>query len=154
MIIPYILKTIWCMDIILWDYESVWHDIWRQNKCKSIWPLFHGRVILPYILNTIWYITPFLGIMSFYDPMFDLRINVGHCDLYFMFQWFCLISWQLFSGWTSYFGILSQHDLTCDLKICVDHCDLCCILHGPLNLPYILKTVWCRNIILCDNESV
>ena len=26
------------------------------------------------------------GIMSQYDPMFDLKINVGHCDLYFMVQ--------------------------------------------------------------------
>ena len=23
-------------------------------------------------------------IMSQYDPTFDLKINVGHCDLYFM----------------------------------------------------------------------
>ena len=26
------------------------------------------------------------GIMSQYDPMFDLKIFVGHCDLYFMVQ--------------------------------------------------------------------
>ena len=26
------------------------------------------------------------GIMSQYDPMFDLKINVGHCDLYYMVQ--------------------------------------------------------------------
>ena len=42
----------------------------------------------------IW--TPYFGIMSQYDPMFDLKINVGHCDLYFMVQWFCLIYWRLF----------------------------------------------------------
>ena len=29
-------------------------------------------------MNTI------LGIMSQYDPMFDLKIFVGRCDLYFM----------------------------------------------------------------------
>ena len=44
---PYILKTVWCMNIILWDYESVWHDIWPRNKCRSLWPIFHGPVILP-----------------------------------------------------------------------------------------------------------
>ena len=27
-----------------------------------------------------------LWIMSQYDPIFDLKINVGHCDLYFMVQ--------------------------------------------------------------------
>ena len=35
-ILPYSLKTIWCMNIILWDYESVWHDILLQNKCRSV----------------------------------------------------------------------------------------------------------------------
>ena len=49
-----ILKTIWCMNIILQDYWSVWSDIWPKSKCKSLWPIFHGTVILPYILKTIW----------------------------------------------------------------------------------------------------
>ena len=48
-----ILKTVWCMNIILWDYESVW----PQNKCRSLWPLVHGPVILLYILNNIWWMT-------------------------------------------------------------------------------------------------
>ena len=96
MILLYILKTFWCMNIIFWDNESVWHDILPQNICRSVWPIFHGPVIVPYIL-------------------------------------------KLFSGWTFYFGILSQCDLTSDLKI-----------FGPLNLPYIFKTVWCMNIILWD----
>ena len=26
------------------------------------------------------------GIMSQYDPKFYLKINIGHCDLYFMVQ--------------------------------------------------------------------
>ena len=30
-ILPFILKTIWCMYIILWEYESVWPDVWPQN---------------------------------------------------------------------------------------------------------------------------
>ena len=28
----------------------------------------------------------YLGIMSQYDLMLDLKIKVGHCDLYFMVQ--------------------------------------------------------------------
>ena len=149
-ILPYILKTIWCMNIILWDYESVWHNIWPQNKCRSLWPIFHGPVILSYILKTIWYMNTILGIMSRHDPMFHLKIFVAHCDIYFMVQWFCLRPWNLiqwlnlqifvghcdlyfmvlwicpllFDVWTSYFRIMSQHDMTFDLEINVGHCDL------------------------------
>ena len=113
-ILPYILKTTWCMNIILWDYESVLHNIWPQNKCRSLWPIFNGPVILPYILKTIWYMNTILWDYEsvWPDPMFDLKIFVAHCDLYFMVQWFCLISWKLFSGWTSYLRIMSQYDPT------------------------------------------
>ena len=138
-------------------------------------------------LFDIW--TPYFGIMSQYDPVFDLKIFVAHCDLYFMVQWFCLISWKLFSGRTSYFGIMSQYDPTYDLQIFVGHYDLYFIVHwicplswrlfdvwkhtfrlwvnmtrhlrslwpifhGPMILPYILKTVWCMNILLRNYESV
>ena len=51
---PYILKVIWCMNILIWDYESVWPDVWPQNKSRSLWPIFHGPVILRYILKTVW----------------------------------------------------------------------------------------------------
>ena len=54
---------------------------------------------------------------------FDLKIDVGHYDLYFMVQWFYVISWRLFNVWT-YFGIMGQYDAMFDLKINVDHCDL------------------------------
>ena len=30
-ILSYIFKTIWCMYIILWEYESVWPNVWPQN---------------------------------------------------------------------------------------------------------------------------
>ena len=53
-ILPYILKTVWYMNILLRNYESVWPDVWPENKCRSLWPIFHGPVILPYILKTIW----------------------------------------------------------------------------------------------------
>ena len=55
--------------------------------------------------------------MSQYDPKFDLKINIGHCDLYFVVQWFCITAWRLFDVWTSYFGIKGQYDRTFDLKI-------------------------------------
>ena len=105
-IFPYILKTVWCMNILIWDYESVWPDIWPQNKCRSLWPIFHGPVILQYILKIILCINIILLDYGLYDPMFDLKINVRHCDQYFMVQWFCLISPRLFDWWVSYFQIM------------------------------------------------
>ena len=129
-ILPYILMTIWCMNIILRNYESVQHDIWPQNKCRSLWSIFHGPMILPYILKTIWYMNTLLWD---YESVWPQNI----CDVYFMVQWFCLISWKLFSGWTSYFGIMSQYDPTWPPNICGS---LWPIFHGPLNLPFILKT--------------
>ena len=53
-ILCYIFKTIWCLNIIIWDYESVWPDIWPQNNCRSLWSIFHGPVILRYLSKTIW----------------------------------------------------------------------------------------------------
>ena len=52
------------------------------------------------------------------------KINVGRVDLYFMVQWFCLISWSLLDIWTPLFRIMSQYDPMFDLKINVGHCDL------------------------------
>ena len=53
-----------CMIITLWHYESVWPDVWPQNKCRSLWPIFHGPVILPYIsrLFDVW--TSYFGTVS------------------------------------------------------------------------------------------
>ena len=76
MILPYILKTIWCLyiilseyesvrpnvwpknkcrslNIILGDYGSVWPAIWPLNNCMSLWPVFHGPLIFPYVSNTV-----------------------------------------------------------------------------------------------------
>ena len=38
-----------------------------------------------YLEGNLMYEHPF-GIMNQYDPTFDLKINVGNCDLYFMVQ--------------------------------------------------------------------
>ena len=37
-ILPYILKTIWSNSVntIIWDYESVWHEVWPKNKYRSL----------------------------------------------------------------------------------------------------------------------
>ena len=51
-ILPYILKAIWHINMITWAYESVWFDAWPQNKNGSLWPIFHDSVILRYIFKT------------------------------------------------------------------------------------------------------
>ena len=145
------LEDLWCVNIILWDYVSVWPNVWPRNKCRSLWPIFHGPLLLPYLLKTCDVWTSYFGIMCQYDPTFDLEINVGHCDLYFMGHCFCLISWIQCDVWTSYFGIVSQYGPTFDLNKCRS---LWPIFHGPVILPFILKTVWCMNITIWDYESV
>ena len=123
-ILPYILKTIWCMNIILWDYESVWPDVWPKRNVghSDLYFIVQWFCLISWRLFDVW--TSYFGIMSHYDTTFDLKINAGHCNLYFMVLWFCFISWRLFDIWTLYFGIMSQYDLMFDLKIFVGHCDL------------------------------
>ena len=102
-ILPFNLKNSWCMNIILLDYESVLPNVWPKNKCRSLCPTFHGPVILPNILKTICCMNIILWDYELYDPAFDLKINVGHCDLNSMVQWICRISRRLFDVWTSSF---------------------------------------------------
>ena len=85
-----------------WDISSLWPDYWRQNISLLVWPIFHGSVILPYILNTICWINVTPGILVPCDPMNDHLLYLGHCDLYFMLQWFCLLFLLLFHRELSY----------------------------------------------------
>ena len=80
--------------------------------------------------------------MNQYDQTFGLKIHVGHCDLYFMVQWFCLISWRLFDVLTSFFGIMNQYDPTFNLKINVGHCDLYFMVQWFCVTSWILFDVW------------
>ena len=155
----------WSNDfcLISWRPFDVWTSFFgimshydttfdKKNKCRSLWPICHGPVILPCMLKTLWCMNIIL--QDYESVTHDIwPNNKCHFELYFMVHWFCLISWKLFSGWTSCFGIISQYDPTSDLKIRVGHCDLS-IFHGPLNFPYTLKTVWSMHIIFCDNESM
>ena len=148
--LPYILTTVWCMNIILQDYESVWPDI-DLKITRSLWPIIHGPVTLSYIMKSIWYMNTILWDYESVWPDVRPKINVGHCDLYFMVKWFCLISWRLFAIWTPQFGIMSQYGPVFDLKISRS---LWPIFPGPVILPYILRSFWCMNIVLQDYESI
>ena len=131
------------LNLVTWTCGS-WsegqHDLYFtvQWFCLTSWRLFDVC-------------TSYFGSMTQYDMTFDLKINVGHCDLYSMVRWFCSISWRLFDVWTILFGIMSRYAPKFDLKINKGHWP---IFHGPVILPYILKTIWCMYIILWEYESV
>ena len=140
-----ILKTIWWMNIIIWDYESVWPKVWPQINvghcdlyimvqwfCLISWRLFDVLTLL-------------FGIMSQYDPKFDLKINIGHCDLYFMVQWFCVTSWRLW-----YMNIIFWDYESVWLDVwpqnkCMSTWPM---FHGSVILSYISKTIWCMSVYI------
>ena len=108
---------------IIWSNISWPYDIGLcVMKWRSAWPVFHSPVILPYILKTIWEINVKL-LDNWCDATFDLKINVGHSELYFMVQWLHILSWRLLDG-LSNFWIMSQCNSTFDLKINIGHSDL------------------------------
>ena len=154
-ILSYILKTIWCMYVILWEYESVWillFGIMSQYDLKINVGHYDLYFMVQWFCFISWRLfdvcTSYFGSMNQYDQTFDRKINVGHCDLYSMVQWFCLISWRLFDVWTLLFGIMSQYDP----KVLPQnkYRSVWPIFYGPVILRYILKTIWCMNIMLWD----
>ena len=104
-------------------------------------------------------------IMDQCDTMVGLIKQMWVSDLYFMVHWFCLMSWKLFDGWRSKIDLKKYMQVVildimdqCYTKI--DHIKYICqwpIFHGPVILPYILKTIWWMKIILwimdwCDSK--
>ena len=76
-----------------------------------------------------------------------LKINVCHCDLYFMFYWFCLVPWRLFDVWTSLVGIRISMTRHWPQNKCRSVWRIQPIIHGLVILRYILKTICFMNII-------
>ena len=157
-ILPYILKTIWCMNFLVWDNESVWHDIWPPNKCRSLWPIFHGPVILPYLLKTIWRMNIIIWDYGSVWPKVWCQ-NKGHCDLNFMVQWFWhilnvgLCDLYLFHGpviltYISQDFLMHEYHIFCnpnfDLKVNMSTWP---IFHGLVSLLNIFKIIWWMNTI-------
>ena len=89
MILSYILKIIWWINVVLAIFIQ-----WDTNIELKL--LFHGPAILPYILEDCLMANVITGILDPCDP----KINHIKCmwvsDLHFMVQWFCLTSWRLF----------------------------------------------------------
>ena len=122
-----------------WDISSMWPNEWPLTISRSLWPIFHGSVILPYILNTICWLNVTPGILLPCDPMNDHLLYLGHCDLYFMVQWFCHVTqWMTtylyleyyFALYLEYYllnvtpGILLPCDPMNDHLLYLGHCDL------------------------------
>ena len=135
-----------------WDISSLWPDYWRQNISLLVWPIFHGSVILPYILNTICWINVTPGILLPCNPMNEHLLYLGHCDLYFMVHWFCLISWILLLDKCHTWDISSMWPNEWPLTISRS---LWPIFHASVILPFIFITISWRIVIpgllyLCD----
>ena len=131
---------LWCMNILLRDYESVWPDSWPKNKCRSQWPIFHGPVILPYTctLKTIWYMNTILwdfelvwpdvwaqNICSTLWPIFHSPVILP--NILKTIQWLNIILWDYVSVWPDMWPP----------NICRP---LWPIFHGPLN--FALYLIW------------
>ena len=57
------------------------------------------RWFLPY--ETFEWEMPYLD-YNLCDLVINIKINLNHCDLYFMVQWLCLVTGRLFDGEISY----------------------------------------------------
>ena len=106
-----------------WGITSMWPNEWPLTISRSLWPIFHGSVILPYILNTICWINVTPGILVPCDPIIDVKIYLCWCDLYFMVQWF--LPYILNICWINVTpGILVPCDPMNDHLLYLGHCDL------------------------------
>ena len=70
MILSYILKTIWCINILS-GYEFIQPEVWLQNKCKSLWTIIHGLVIFALYFDEYLMYKWFFLIMGQYDSKFQ-----------------------------------------------------------------------------------
>ena len=149
-ILPYILYLL--DKCHTWDITSMWLNEWPLTISRSLWPIFHGSVILPYILNTICWINVTPGILVPCDPIIDVKIYLCWCDLYFMVQWFCHISWIHLLDKCHTWDISSMWPNEWPLTISRS---LWPIFHASVILPFIFITISWRIVIpgllyLCD----
>ena len=129
-------------EYFTWDVGSVWHKHWPEFIYIGQWPIFHGLVILLYILKTICWTNAIIGILIPCDAKIYVIKSMWVSDLHFMVQWFCLVSWKLFDGLILYlrywFSVTTE----------TIYLGRWPIFHGPVILPYILKTIWWTDVII------
>ena len=118
------------------DDESVWHNLWSQNKYRSWRPIFHRFCLISGRLFDGW------------TSYFRIMIQTMWCDLWpknrcrshllLTIQYFFHISLKQLDGWTSYIGVIGQTDEAWPNK----WRSMWPILHGSVILPYFLKAIW------------
>ena len=112
------------------------HDSWPQGPCLGQLMCFSTFLLWKQLMQIDGQTSVIIVTLTF-GPW-----NEGQLDVYFMVQWFCLISWRLFVVWTPYFGIMSQFEPMFDLKFNVGHCDLYFMVKWFCLTSWSLFNVW------------
>ena len=111
------------MNIILPDYKILWHNVWPQYECRSVWPIFYGPVILLYMWKTIWHINIIL-------PDYEMVLH----NIWPEYE--CWSVWPMFNGpvillyiWMTIWhenhtSRLSNGVTRCLTSVWLSHCDL------------------------------
>ena len=144
------------MNVILWNYESVWCNDWPHYNVGH-GDLSQSRDYASYLEHYLWWISYF-GKMSQCNAPFDLIICVDHGDIRFMVHWFCPTSWKLFDGRIFYVKIMCQCKTKIDLIINVGHGDLYIMVHWfcliMLRWSQVIFCLFCVCIFRTQNISV
>ena len=81
-VLPYIVKTIWSINIILWDYEPVWPEVWPQNISRSLWP----TLMVHWFCLVSW---------RLFDILASYFVIMSQCNADFDPKW-CRSQWPIF----------------------------------------------------------
>ena len=138
-ILSYILKAIWRINMITWAYESVWFDAWPQNKNGSLWPIFHGSMILHYIFKTYWCINMMPWNNESVWP--DALPQNKTVSLWPVFHGSVILPYILKAIWCIYMILWANKSVWLDAWPQNKSLSLWPIFHG--SVAYILKTILC-----------
>ena len=130
----------------------VWHNLWPQYDSKTLWPIFHGPMILLYISKTIWH-------MHIIFPDYEI---VWH-NLWPKYE--CKSLWPEFHGpvilpyirkiiWQMNIILPDYEILWHNVWPQYEYRSVWPIFHGSVILLYMRKTIQHLNIILPDYEMV
>ena len=145
---PYISKTFYgrmSYFVIMSQCETFFDpkiNVGHSDLCLVQW-------FCIYILKTIWW----MNVKLWHTDSMWHNIwpkHVGHSELYFMVQWFCLIFWRLWYMWISYFVVMSQYDTIFDLKIPVCVCVNSGLTSLSTNFQSYHDGVWLRQGTQCS----
>ena len=138
------------MNIISSDYEMLWHSVWPQYEYRSLWPIFHGPVILLYISKIIWHMHIIFpdNEMVWHNlwPQYDCKAlwPIFHSPVILLYIWKPI--WHMNIILPDYEMVWHNYSPQYECK------SLWPIFHGPVILLYILKIIWHMHIIFSDYE--